>query len=101
MYNYKTNEKDKLINYKAHLIRQPDHFIMNKDQTICFVSCTQCDSIFINLNNSKEIDFDIQFMATEIKAAINTNGHFYIVANRIEGRYGVYLIQLNENNPVK
>lgn len=65
---------------------------MNEDQTICFVSCSTVDSIFINLSTTKEIDFDMQFEATEIKAAINANGHFYIVANRIAGRYGVYVI---------
>ena len=95
MYNYKTGDKDKLVSFKQHMIRQPDHFVMNEDQTICFVSCSTVDSIFINLSTTKEIDFDMQFEATEIKAAINANGHFYIVANRIAGRYGVYVIQLN------
>lgn len=49
MYNYKTNEKNLLMSFRKHLIRTPDHFVMNKTETICFISCSSVDSIFVDL----------------------------------------------------
>ena len=67
------------------MIKSPDFFVFNEDQTVLFVSCTKADHVFKNIMSNSDYDFDIDFKANEIRACINANEKFYVLANKIEG----------------
>jgi hypothetical protein len=67
------------------LIKSPDFFVFNEDQSILFVSCTKADHLFKDIINDKDYDFDIEYKANEIRACINANNNFYVLANKIDG----------------
>ena len=73
--------------------------MFNEDQNILFVSCIKADHVFKDLKKRKDYDFDIDFKANEIRACINANQKFYVLANKIEGQHGIYLIEFDQNDP--
>lgn len=87
--------------FGGKLIKQPDQFKMNSRQTIAFISAGK-DSLFVNFESEKfdrEMDFDFEFEIIDIYTSLNANGKFYLLANRYKKFKGLFLIELNENDP--
>jgi hypothetical protein len=60
------------------------------------------DVLWINLDkNTSEIDIDNEFGISDIRAIINFESSFYILANKSDKKIGLFLIQINSNNPLE
>ena len=57
----------------------------------------QEDVVIVRLRpNKEEIDFDIKCNISEVKACLNTNGKFYILANKYKKDRGIFLMEVDE-----
>ena len=59
------------------------------------------DVLWINLDDKEEIDIDNELKVGSIKRIYNFEEKFYILANSLENRMGIYLIEFDEENPTK
>jgi hypothetical protein len=62
---------------------------------------SQYDVIWLNLDNSKEIDIDNEFNICEIKKIYYHDHKFYILTNKSQKKIGFYLIEFDEKDPLK
>lgn len=89
-----------LYKFLVPLKTQPQYFKMNDSQTT-FVICSPQDGIFFNIATEEEVDLDELYNIGCIKQiAYDAEDHqFYILANKFEGKLGLFLIVFNEHNP--
>ena len=60
------------------------------------------DVLWINLEKKMgEIDIDQEFGISDIRAIRNFESSFYILANKSDKKVGLFLIQINSNNPLE
>ena len=88
--------------FNMPLTRQPDYFLMSKDQSIAIIASVE-DGIYFNMNNGAWIDLDELYNISLIKEIIHDDQAqmFYLLANKFEGKSGVFLIKFHELNPTK
>ena len=75
---------------------------MNLNQDVAFIAAGK-DSLFVRFHEdcqTEEIDFDEKYNIYDILESLNANGKFYILANRYHRQKGLFLIELNENDPL-
>ena len=60
------------------------------------------DILWINLEKDTfEIDIDQEFGISDISAIRHFESSFYILANKNDKKVGLFLIQINSNNPLE
>jgi hypothetical protein len=60
------------------------------------------DVLWISLDkNNFEIDIDQEFGIGDIRAIKHFENSFFILANKSDKKVGLFLIQINSNNPVE
>ena len=57
--------------------------------------------LWINLKNKIEIDIDNEYKIGNIKMIYNFERKFYILANSLDHRMGIYLLEFDEEKPTK
>ena len=80
---------------------QPDALTLNSSQSVAFVSASK-DTLFVKLNEEeaqREVDFDFKNNIFDIQASLSANGKFYLLANRYKRYKGVFLIELDQDDP--
>jgi len=86
-----------MCHFEVPLIRQPEFFKMNQDQSISVVAST-ANGIYFNHNTRDQIDLDDLYQIKDIKAIIHDHeeGFFYVLANKFEDTLGMFMIRFNE-----
>jgi hypothetical protein len=60
------------------------------------------DVLWINLaKHNDEIDIDQEFGVSDIRAIRKFQNSFYILSNKSDKKVGLFLIQINSNNPLE
>lgn len=59
------------------------------------------DVVFADLKTQEEVGLDVKYHITDVRACLNCYGKFYIIANKFEKNRGLYLLELDENEPCK
>ena len=57
--------------------------------------------LWLNLETKVEIDIDNEFNICDIRTVFYYNHKFYILTNKSQKKVGLYLIELDEQNPKK
>jgi hypothetical protein len=80
--NFNTEEVTKMVDFKSNLGVQPEYFCMSKDQKYCIAS-TLNDSLWIDIELSKEVDLDELYDIKAVKQIIHDpeDEKFYILCN--------------------
>ncbi len=82
-------------------MEQPTFSYMNYDQTK-FILTSNLDMLFVNLleknQSKKEIDIDEKTKVSHIKSCVGDESYFYILANKKDGKLGVYLFRFTISN---
>jgi len=75
---------------------------MNIDQNIMITASPE-DGIYTNLVQNYEVDVDEQYKIGAMKQIIfdNDDNSFYILANSLEDKLGIYLLKIGQNDPCK
>ena len=73
---------------------------MSDNQEIAIISSTE-DGIYFNMTNKAWIDLDETYNISNIKEIIHDSEAqcFYLLANKYQGKCGVFLIKFHELNP--
>lgn len=89
-----------LYEFEVPLNRQPEFFSMNDDQTVLIVA-SQDDGIYYNSRTRAFLDLDELFKIQSIKEIIHDHEDrvFYMLANKYQGRLGLFLVTFDEYNP--
>ena len=99
-YNIETEEVNTIVNFPQPLLRQPEFFTVNKDQSICIIASTE-DGIYFNQHTGELVDLDKKFQISNIKEIIcdSEDHYFYILSNMYQGKLGVFMIRFDEEKP--
>ncbi len=99
-FNFQTKETHKMCTFEVPLVRQPEFFTMNPDQSISVVAAI-ANGIYFNHNTRDQIDLDDLLQIKEIKEVIHAHeeGYFYVLANKYQERLGLFMIRIDEDNP--
>jgi hypothetical protein len=75
---------------------------LSDDQTIAIIASTM-DGIYYNLATEAWLDLDELYDISNIKEIVHDaeSLSFYLLANKFQGKSGVFLIKLHELNPKK
>lgn len=65
--------------------------MFNKSQRI-FIVCSEDDIRLIDMDKTKEIDLDDQENINGIESVAVDDNYFYILANKLDGHLGYYLL---------
>lgn len=100
--NFYTEEVSDLARFDMPLTRQPEFFLMSDDQSIAIIASSM-DSIYFNLNTRAWVDLDETYDISHIKEIVHDSESrsFYLLANKYQGKNGVFLIKFHELNPRK
>ena len=91
-----------IVNFPQPLLRQPEFFTVNKDQSICIIASTE-DGIYFNQHTGELVDLDKKFQISNIKEIIcdSEDHYFYILSNMYQGKLGVFMIRFDEEKPAR
>ena len=94
-----------VIEYKNHLVSHNILMLVMNDNQDRAVVVTDLDAVYYELPVDKqrqhEIDLDDQEGISTIKTVVCDNDAIYILANKLHGKVGVYLLKLDMKNPTK
>ena len=63
------------------------------------VVSTHFDVLYVDIKRKIEVDIDDLFHIADMKSVINYNKKFYILANKLCGTLGYFLLSIDENDP--
>ena len=71
--------------FDFELCKKPDIFVFNEDQSIVFIAAKE-DVLFVDFNKEEdcEVDIDMTFNISDIKACHYHEGKFFVLANKYE-----------------
>lgn len=95
-----TEKVHDLAVFDVPLLSQPEFFLMTEEQDIAIIATPQ-DGIYFNMNNGMWVDLDELYDIGGIKEIIHDADarQIYFLANRFQGRMGVFLIKFHEDSP--
>tara|TARA_B110000285_G_C15117245_1_gene614851 strand:+ start:1192 stop:1995 length:804 start_codon:yes stop_codon:yes gene_type:complete len=98
--NFDTKKTNTLYKFKTPLLSQPEFFCMNDKQNV-FIVASPDDGLYYTSKKRSEVDLDDTFNIGCIKSALydNKDSSFYILCNKFEGEYGIFLILFSQDNP--
>jgi hypothetical protein len=81
---------------------QPNLFETNADQTILMVASPR-DCLYVDIKNKKEVDIDDEHGLKNFNTILfdAEDNQIYIIANKLNGELGFYILNLQGNNPYK
>lgn len=73
---------------------------MSDDQSIAIIASSE-DGIYFNMANGAWVDLDETYDIGSIKEIVHDDEsrQFYMLANKHQGKMGVFLIKFHEQNP--
>lgn len=97
LLNFMTEQIYDLAVFDMPLLSQPEFFLMTDDQDIAIIATPQ-DGIYFNMTNGMWVDLDECYDIGSIKEIIHDadTRQIYIIANRHQGKMGVFLIKFHE-----
>ena len=98
--NFMTESINDLAVFDVPLLSQPEFFLMTEDQSIAIIATPQ-DGIYFNMTTGSWVDLDECYNIGGIKEIVHDvdSRQIYFLANRHQGKMGVFLIKFHEQNP--
>lgn len=83
-----------LYAFRNPLGEQPRMGVFSDDQTKFIVTAVN-NTLYVDTTNDIEIDLDLEEDIDLVKSIMFHDGHFYLVANKLGGRLGFFLIDID------
>ena len=89
-----------LVEFDVPLLRQPEFFLMNDEQTVAIIA-SQDDGIYYSVKSKLFFDLDEHYKISNIKEVYHDHEDrvFYLLANKYQGKLGLFLIVFDEFDP--
>lgn len=97
-YKDEMQQHKTVYTFNKSLGQVPKFGVFNKSQRI-FIVCSEDDIRLIDMDKTKEIDLDDQENISGIESITVDDDYFYILANKLDGHLGYYLLQINQKRP--
>ena len=99
-YTDEGKQRETVYNLENELGEQPKFGQFSPDQKK-FIVTSAVDILYVDTNKKYEVDFDDKEDISNIENILADDKHFYVLANKKEGRLGYYLLSIEIDNPDK